>query len=101
MAELADLSAHGGLVWDVVLSGELVRAFKPNPAVYELALRRLRLDPQRVMMVAAHAWDLRAAAALGVRTAFVCRPGGDRPAPGERLDLVVADLAELTRLATP
>ena len=60
---LTDLFAAAGLTWHCVLSGEMVRAYKPDPSVYRFALDRLALDPRRTLMVAAHPWDLRAAAA--------------------------------------
>jgi 2-haloacid dehalogenase len=47
------------------------------------------------MMVAAHPWDLRAAADHGLRTAYVARPGEGVPEPGDHFDVSVADLAEL------
>lgn len=101
LSALADLSRQGGLRWHCVLSGELVRAYKPHPAVYRLALRMLRLDPARTMMVAAHPWDLRAAAEHGLMTAYVGRPGGPAPEPDDAFDLVVSDLADLAdRLST-
>ena len=56
---LTDLFAAAGLTWHCVLSGEMVRANKPDPAVYWLALDRLALDPRRTLMVAANPWDLR------------------------------------------
>jgi 2-haloacid dehalogenase len=98
LAELADTSANAGLAWHAVLSAELVRAFKPDPAVYAFALDRLRLDPAESVMVAAHPWDLRAAARHGLRTAYVARPGAERPAAGDRFDVCVSDLAELAQV---
>lgn len=96
---LADLFASGGLTWHCVLSGEMVHAYKPDPAVYRLALDRLELDPRRTLMVAAHPWDLRAAATHGLRTAYVERAGEGDPAPTDAFDLAVPDLAALaTRL---
>jgi 2-haloacid dehalogenase len=98
LAELADTSAAGGLAWHAVLSAELAGAFKPDPAVYAFALDRLRLDPGHAVMVAAHPWDLRAAARFGMRTAYVARPGAERPAAGDRVDYAVSDLAELAQV---
>jgi 2-haloacid dehalogenase len=98
LAELADTSARGGLAWHAVLSAELVRAFKPDPGVYAFALERLRLDPAQTVMVAAHPWDLRAAARHGLRTAYVARPGAEPPAAGDRFDFAVRDLAELAQV---
>lgn len=56
LSMLTDLFAGAGLSWHAVLSGEMVHAYKPDPAVYQLALNRLALDPRRTLMVAAHPW---------------------------------------------
>jgi 2-haloacid dehalogenase len=98
LAELVDTSSAGGLTWHAVLSAELAGAFKPDPAAYAFALERLRLDTARTVMVAAHPWDLRAAARHGMRTAYVARPGAEPPAPGDRFDFAVRDLAELAQV---
>jgi 2-haloacid dehalogenase len=50
--------------------------------------------------VAAHAWDLRGARDIGMRTAYVPRPVGDPPAPTDGFDLHPADLAGLAGLLT-
>jgi 2-haloacid dehalogenase len=92
---LTDMFAGAGLTWHCVLSGEMVQAYKPDPAVYEFALDRLALDPRRTLMVAAHPWDLRAAATHGLRTAYIERAGEGVPAPSDTFDLTVPDLAAL------
>ena len=97
-AELVSMSAAGGLPWHGVVPAELARAYKPDPRVYRLALDLLGLDPGRTMMVAAHPWDLRAAAAQGLRTAYVERPGeGD--AADDDFDIRAGSLAELASLS--
>lgn len=95
LSMLTDLFASAGLTWHCVLSGEMVAAYKPDPAVYRLALDRLALDPRRTLMVAAHPWDLRAAAAQGLRTAYIQRPGEGAPAPSDTFDLTVPGLTAL------
>jgi 2-haloacid dehalogenase len=95
LSMLTDLFTAGGLTWHCVLSGETVHAYKPDPAVYRLAVDRLALDPRRTLMVAAHPWDLRAAAAHGLRTAYVQRAGEGAPEPSDTFDLTVPDLAAL------
>lgn len=103
VALLVNMAKHGGLPWDCILSAELARAYKPDPAVYRLAPELLDLPPERVMMVAAHGGDLRAARAVGLRTAFVTRPlefGPDgRPdlTPDPACGLVAADFLDLAR----
>lgn len=97
LAELTALSQAGGLAWHVVLSGELVRSFKPDPAVYTQVATTLARSPAQLLMVAAHPWDLRAAAEQGFRTAYVARPGADKPGPDDVFDLAVGDLTELAQ----
>ena len=72
--KLTRLAKNAGLPWDVVLGAETARAYKPLPAAYQAAAALLNLDPSQVMLVAAHNGDLAAAAATGLRTAFVARP---------------------------
>src|SRR5438105_7368850 len=74
MSLLTDMAKNAGLPWDCILSAELVRHYKPDPAVYQSAADLLGLMPAQVLMVAAHQGDLRAAARAGLRTAFVPRP---------------------------
>lgn len=80
------LGAHAGLEWDLALSADAVRAYKPAPEVYALAVEAAGGDPSRVLMVAAHAWDLRGAQAVGMRTVYVRRPVGDPPTPSDTFD---------------
>jgi 2-haloacid dehalogenase len=51
-----------------------VRHYKPDREVYQSAADILDLQVGEVMMVAAHLGDLRAAKAVGLKTAFVARP---------------------------
>jgi 2-haloacid dehalogenase len=71
---LTRMAKHAGLPWDVVLGAETARAYKPMPEAYLANVRLLNLRPAEVMLVAAHNGDLKAAAACGLRTAFVARP---------------------------
>ncbi|WP_190815699.1 haloacid dehalogenase type II [Saccharopolyspora pogona] len=96
-AMLAAISRRGTLPWHCVLSSELVRSYKPDPVVYEMALDLLRVEPEQSMLVAAHPWDLRAAAAKGIRTAYVARAGEGTPEPTDAFDVEADDLAHLAR----
>src|SRR3546814_14626237 len=60
--------------------------FKPAPAAYRYAIDTLGIDPARTLFVAAHPWDLRAAAEYGFRTAYIARPAAERPSAGDRFD---------------
>ncbi|WP_329178312.1 haloacid dehalogenase type II [Streptomyces decoyicus] len=92
---LLALNAHAGLRWHQALSAEDARTYKPDPAVYRLAVTVSGRPPERLLMVAAHAWDLRGAQSLGLRTAYVARPVGDPPASSDRFDLYADGLADL------
>lgn len=92
---LTGLSAGTGMRWHGLLSAEDARAYKPDPAVYRLALADFPTRVAPPIMVAAHAWDLRAAKASGMRTAYVPRPNGDPPTSRERFDIHAVDLEDL------
>ncbi|WP_226364553.1 haloacid dehalogenase type II [Pseudonocardia sp. ICBG162] len=92
---LLRLAAGAGLRWHQALSAQDARTYKPAPAVYRLAVDLAGAPPGRTLLVAAHAWDLRGAAAAGMRTAYLPRPGGDPPADDDCVDLHVTDMAEL------
>ena len=98
VAELVDLSAGAGLAWHGVLSAQFVRSYKPDGAVYRMALELLGLDPAQAMMVAAHPWDLRAAAVHGFATAYIGRPGAVPPEADDAFDLHARDLHHLAEL---
>jgi 2-haloacid dehalogenase len=99
---LLRLNAYAGLRWHQALSAEDARAYKPAPEVYQLAVDAAGCPAERVLMVAAHAWDLRGAQAAGMRTAFVRRPVGDPPRRADNFDWRSDSLdelvTELTRL---
>lgn len=100
---LTNMAKHAGLPWDCILSAELARHYKPDPEAYRTACDLLDLSPEQVLMVAAHTDDLRAAVAVGMRTAYVHRPleyGPEhaRPWPTESFDLMAQDFVELAVL---
>ena len=71
---LTRMAKRAGLPWDCILSAEVFRAYKPDPATYLGVARVFDLAPERVMLVAAHHDDLAGARACGLRTAYVERP---------------------------
>lgn len=82
------LRSHASLPFDRLLSAESVKIYKPDPAVYQMAISNLNVQPAEILMVAAHNYDLHAAKAQGFRTAFVARPHEQGPAgsPGNQPD---------------
>lgn len=74
IALLVEMAKHSGLPWDCIFSAEWVHAYKPDPRTYQMTYSLLALQPEQVMLVAAHPSDLRAARSCGLRTAYVRRP---------------------------
>jgi 2-haloacid dehalogenase len=71
---LLNMAKRAGLPWDCVLSAEVFRAYKPDPATYLGVAKVFDLAPEQVMMVAAHHDDLEGARRCGLRTAYIERP---------------------------
>src|SRR3569832_1047542 len=71
---LTRMAKRAGLPWDCVLSAEVFRAYKPDPATYLGVAQVFDVAPERVMLGAAHHEDLEGARACGLRTAYVERP---------------------------
>lgn len=83
--------------FDAVFSAEQVKKYKPAPEPYLFAASSLRVEPRMIFLVAAHAWDVAGAAAAGLSTVFVKRPGKVLNPAGTRPDIEVGDLGELAR----
>lgn len=105
---LTNMAKRAGLPWDLILSSELAGHYKPDAEVYATAADLLDLDPEEVMMVAAHEEDLDASREVGLRTAYVHRPdewgaeaASDRP-DDAAYDIVADDFVDLAeRLDAP
>jgi 2-haloacid dehalogenase len=97
---MVDLARRNGFVWDAIVGAEFARDYKPKAVVYLSAAAAFDCEPAQTMMVAAHSSDLAAAAAAGLRTAFVARPdehGAQRSEPRASVpvDLSVSSLTAL------
>jgi 2-haloacid dehalogenase len=75
VALLTNSARHAGLPFDLILSAELCRHYKPAPEAYRMAYELFDLESHQVMLVAAHNDDHLAAREEGLRTGFVARPG--------------------------
>ena len=71
---LVNMAKHALLPWDCILSSELAKHYKPDKEVYLTAASLFDLDPEQIMMCAAHRDDLEAASALGLKPAYISRP---------------------------
>ena len=79
---LTNMAKNAGLPWDCILSAEVFKAYKPDPATYLGVARVFDVAASDVMLVATHQDDLAAASACGLQTAYIERPlefGAKRP----------------------
>ena len=101
MSLLTNMAKAAGLPWDCVLSAEIFKAYKPDPRTYLGVLELFDVKPSQVMMVAAHASDLKAARSCGLQTAFIYRPlewGMSPPQPAHlhtEFDLTCTSIEDL------
>ena len=100
-ALMCDLARRNDLRWDAILGADYARAFKPMNEVYLAAAEAFNLLPAQCLMCAAHASDLQAAAANGLRTAYIARPqerpGSRESAPAFLVDVSAASVLDLAR----
>lgn len=83
--------------FDAVHTAEEAGKFKPAPEPYRAVIAAAAQPIDETWMVAAHDWDLAGARSVGMRTAFVRRPGMPlSPAYGTP-DLVVDDFEKLAK----
>ena len=98
---LVDMAKYAGLPWDVVLSADVFKRYKPDAGVYLGAAEVMARTTSALMLVAAHNNDLAAARSHGYRTAFVARPTEYGPrqkkdfGPEDAWDYVASSLEEL------
>jgi 2-haloacid dehalogenase len=100
-ALMSDLARRNDIRWDAILGADHARDFKPKPKVYLAAADAFNLMPDECMMCAAHVSDLEAAAAGGLRTAYIARPqerpGSSEPAPRVAFMLSAESTLDLAR----
>ena len=78
-----------------ILSAESAGNFKPHPIVYRFAAKELGLEPQQIMMVAAHSFDILGARHSGYRGAYVNRYDLPYDESEYRPDFITRNFGEL------
>lgn len=68
-----DLTRFSGLSFNMLFSSQLLGVYKPNLAAYKKVLELVKLDPEEVVLVAAHIYDLRGAKKCGIKTIYIHR----------------------------
>jgi len=92
--------ANAGLdgVFSAVISVNSLKAYKPTPDVYQLAVRRLGVRKNQIGFVSSNCWDACGAKSFGFHTFWINR----NDAPVDRLDAapdhVIRSLADLPGL---
>lgn len=81
--------------FELQLSVDEVRRFKPAPEVYLMASTRVGVEVSDMRMVAAHDWDILGARSVGMPGVFIARRGAIWGSALQMPDTVVSDLNEL------
>lgn len=84
-----------GVTFELVVTAEQARCYKPDPAIFEEALRRLAVEPRHVTHVAEGVTEITPARRLGCATVWVRRHGRSARLLTETPDLEVPDLRSL------
>lgn len=97
-AEVAERLLSGAGVrseFDVLLSVDGARVWKPAPGSYRYAARACGVPEEQMLLVSVHPWDIDGAATAGLRTAWVDRDAAPYPPYFTRPDHVVPTLTHL------
>lgn len=72
-----DLIRSSGLRFDLLMSSQMLGQIKPAPEPYLKGLALIKRRPEECVMVAAHAYDVRGARDVGMRTIYIKRATDD------------------------
>lgn len=81
--------------FEEVISTDEIRCFKPSPEVYQLAARRMNVEPGQLRLVSAHHWDVTGALRAECAAAFIARPGQVMNPFGPQPDVRGSDLRDV------
>lgn len=109
LAELVTLSNGAASVAEALLERSGIRGhfarllsvadapvWKPGRSAYEYAATELGRQPEEMLLVAVHPWDIHGAHRAGLRTAWINRTGAAYPTYFDAPDLEAGSLPELT-----
>jgi len=100
---LAATLRHFSVPFDLLVTAEEARCYKPYPAIFSLAARKLAAKPAEILHVAQSLFhDISPARKFGWKTCWVRRPGRDpygaTPRASAEPDFIVSDLREILKL---
>ena len=81
---------------DGVYSTELIRSYKPSPAVYEFMGEQLALPRNKICFISSNSWDIAGASACGFYSIWVNRYDHIMERLSYKPDLVINSLSELS-----
>ena len=91
------IEAAGIAEWfNELLSVDVLRCYKPTPAVYQLVTERFDCKPSDVTFFSSNNWDVSGAGAFGFRTIWVNRAGAAWDKLPNSPDKIVRTIAEET-----
>ena len=89
------VEAAGISAWfDELLSVDVLRCYKPTPAVYQLVTERFECKPSEVTFFSSNNWDVSGASAFGFRTIWVNRAGAAWDKLPGKPDRIVKSISE-------
>ena len=77
---------------------EVVRIFKPDPRVYNIAVDGLNFKSDEILFMSSNAWDAYGASAFGFKVAWVNRFGQSAERLPGQPDAEVKDLTHLPEI---
>lgn len=92
-----NLFAAAGILesFDLLLSVDDAPAWKPARGAYDYAAAVCGTDPEQMLLVAVHPWDIHGAARAGLNTAWINRSGTPYPAYFTEPDYTVKSIRDL------
>jgi len=81
--------------FDAVLSVDELKVYKPAPAVYELAVRRLRVPREKIGFVSSNCWDALGAKTFGFTVYWINRAKAPVDRLGAQPDQIVGGIDEI------
>lgn len=93
-----DAAAKIGVAFDVIVTAERAGCYKPDPGIYELAIREIGEAPERILYVAGSPYDVRGAAAAGMPVYWHNRLGLADPVAGSIAARTAASLDDSVSL---
>jgi 2-haloacid dehalogenase len=80
------------------LSVSAVQRWKPHPAAYRYAAERCNAEPQELVLISVHPWDVDGAARSGLRTGWLARSGERYPPYFREPDIDASGFGELAAM---